>query len=99
MRTWWLLLLLLLLTGSMLAGLGIGLDAAAPPSSKRQPFVFEDVGEDAGIFPHAAGIRGHAVAWGDVDGDGWPDLFVGTFHNQGSKASMLLRNVKGKFTL
>jgi len=63
------------------------------------PFVFKDVGDEAGVFPHVAGIRGHAVAWGDVDGDGWPDLFVGTFHNAGSKPSVLLRNDKGKFQL
>jgi enediyne biosynthesis protein E4 len=63
------------------------------------PFVFRDVGDETGIFPHLAGIRGHAAAWGDVDGSGWPSLFVGTFHNSGSKASVLLRNDKGKFRL
>jgi enediyne biosynthesis protein E4 len=63
------------------------------------PFVFRDVGDEAGIFPHLAGIRGHAAAWGDVDGHGWPSLFVGTFHNSGSKPSALLRNDKGKFRL
>jgi len=63
------------------------------------PFVFKDVGDEAGVFPHVAGIRGHAVAWGDVDGDGWPDLFVGTFHNAGSKPGVFLRNDKGKFQL
>lgn len=62
-------------------------------------FVFQDVGDDVGIFPHVAGIRGHAAAWGDVDENGWPDLFVGTFHNSGSKPGMLLRNEKGRFRL
>jgi hypothetical protein len=61
------------------------------------PFVFKDVGDDVGVFPHVAGIRGHAAAWGDADGDGWPDLFVGTFHDAGSRASVFLRNNKGKF--
>lgn len=63
------------------------------------PFVFRDVGESSGIFPHAEGIRGHGAAWGDVDGDGWPDLFVATFHNAGSKPSLFVRNEKGKFRL
>jgi hypothetical protein len=62
------------------------------------PFAFKDVGEEAGIFPAVEGIRGHAAAWGDADGDGWPDLFVGTFNNSGSKPGVLLRNVKGRFT-
>ncbi len=63
------------------------------------PFVFKDVGDEAGVFPHVAGIRGHGAAWGDVDGDGWPDLYVAAFNNAGSKAGMLLRNEKGKFRL
>ncbi len=63
------------------------------------PFVFRDAGEEAGVLPHAAGIRGHAAAWGDLDGAGYPSLFVGTFHNAGSKPSLLLRNDRGKFRL
>ncbi len=71
----------------------------APVAKPGYPFVFEDVGEKTGLLPAVAGIRGHAAAWGDADGDGWPDLFVGTFHNAGSKTGMLLRNEKGKFRL
>lgn len=63
------------------------------------PFVFKDVGDEAGVLPAVEGIRGHAVAWGDADNNGWPDLFVGTFHNSGSKPGVLLRNAKGKFTV
>jgi hypothetical protein len=63
------------------------------------PFVFRDVGDETGLFPHVSEIRGHGAAWGDVDGDGWADLYVATFHNQGSKANMFLRNVNGKFQL
>src|ERR1700722_13654469 len=69
----------------------------ATPARAEYPFVFRDVGDEVGAFPALAGIRGHGAAWGDVDGDGWPSLFVGTFHNAGSKPGMLLRNVKGKF--
>ena len=68
-------------------------------SSEAYPFIFKDAGDEAGVFPHVAGIRGHGAAWGDADGNGWPDLFVSTFHDNGSKPGMLLRNNKGKFGL
>ncbi len=67
--------------------------------SAEPPFVFRDVGDETGLFPHVAGIRGHGAAWGDIDGDGWADLFVVTFHNAGSKPSLFVRNEKGKFRL
>jgi hypothetical protein len=62
-------------------------------------FLFEDVGESAGLSPAAAGIRGHGAAWGDVDGDGWLDLYVATFGGGDAKNNLLLRNVTGRFTL
>ena len=34
---------------------------------------------DAGLDDALAGMMGHAAAWGDVDADGAPDLFLGTF--------------------
>ncbi|HEY1068577.1 MAG TPA: VCBS repeat-containing protein, partial [Pirellulales bacterium] len=71
----------------------------APESRAEDPFVFRDVGEASGALPAASGIRGHGAAWGDVNNDGWPDLFIASFHNQGSKPGMLLLNDAGKFTL
>jgi hypothetical protein len=63
------------------------------------PLSFRDVSQEAGILPHLAGLRGHSGAWGDVDGDGWLDLYVGTFHEEGSKANAFLRSDRGKFRL
>src|SRR4029453_8615439 len=67
----------------------------------QAPFVFRDAGDEAGLFPAVAKIAGHGVGWGDVDGDGWPDLYVGAFggHPYDSKTNQLFRNDKGKFRL
>jgi enediyne biosynthesis protein E4 len=40
---------------------------------------FSDVTSKAGLAEPLAGLMGHGGAWGDVDGDGLPDLFVGGF--------------------
>ena len=67
----------------------------------QTPFAFRDVGDETGLFPSIAGIAGHGVGWGDVNGDGWPDLYVGTFggHPYGSKPNQLFLNRNGKFEL
>src|SRR5215468_6745839 len=71
--------------------------AAEAPRPETYPFAFIDAGESAGLFPHAANIWGHGAAWGDVDGDGWIDLYVATFHMPGSKPNLFFRNKQGKF--
>lgn len=76
---------------------GVSALHAQPKSS----FLFRDVAEETGLWPHVAGIAGHGTGWGDVDGDGYPDLYVGTFGAEpyGSKPHQFFRNVKGKFQL
>ena len=64
-----------------------------------QPFVFRDVASQSGLIPAAAGIQGHGAGWGDVDGDGWPDIYIGTFHYKGTQPNLLLINRKGRFQL
>lgn len=80
----------------------IGLADRANEIFAAEPrLVFEDAGDAAGLFPQVAGIAGHGVGWGDVDGDGWPDLYVGTFGGEpyGSKSNQFFRNENGKFRL
>ncbi len=40
---------------------------------------FDDETEKAGLIEPLTGMKGHSAAWGDVTGNGYPDLFVGTF--------------------
>jgi enediyne biosynthesis protein E4 len=81
----------------------VGILGSLPVLAARaeSPFHFRDVGDESGLFPAAAGIAGHGVIWGDADGDGWPDLYIGTFGGKpyDSKDNLFFRNVRGKFTL
>ena len=43
---------------------------------------FEDVTQEAGLIEALKGVKGHSAAWGDVTGNGYPDLFVGTFSDR-----------------
>jgi hypothetical protein len=90
-RTAWLAAL------SLTAPLFAAEEPGKPASPGDYPFAFRDVGDETGLLPHAGGIRGHAAAWGDIDGSGYPSLFVGTFHENGSRGSVLMRNTMGKF--
>lgn len=93
-----LLVVALALSGA--AGMALcGARAASTTRPDETHFAFRDVGDETGLLPDAGGIRGHAAAWGDVDGSGYPSLFIGTFHEAGSKSSQFFRNDRGRFHL
>ena len=43
------------------------------------PIIFEDVTARMGLVDWRSYEFGHGAAWGDVDGDGRPDLYIGAF--------------------
>lgn len=63
------------------------------------PLRFRDVGIKTGFLPAAAKIQGHGAGWGDVDGDGWADLYIGTFHYPDTQPNLFFRNRDGRFEL
>ncbi len=71
----------------------------AEDQAKPSPFVFRDVGAERGLFPGAEGILGHAAGWGDVNGDGLIDLYIGTFHKANSPDNQFFRNTGPAFQL
>lgn len=85
----------------MIACALVGLLNNASPQSRAQhsEFRFRDVTEEVGLLPALGGTMVHGAGWGDVDGDGWADLYVATFHYKTSQANMLFRYRDGHFVL
>lgn len=79
--------------------------ALADPLGTPSPIIFTDVSADSGIADALRGAYVHAIAWGDFDGDGMLDVFVGNFADRSPKfgmsqppRNMLLRQgPRGKF--
>lgn len=72
-----------------------GIDSA--PAQSDPLFVFRDVAEETGLMPMADRLQGHGAAWGDVDGDGWADLYIATFHYRETLPNHLFLNRSGRF--
>jgi enediyne biosynthesis protein E4 len=60
-------------------------------------FRFRDVTKSTGLASQLKGINGHGVGWGDLDNDGWPEIYVGTFDKSGNFPGALFWQKNGKF--
>jgi hypothetical protein len=95
------------LLGAACVVAALSADDREPP--KDYPIVFSDRTRESGILEHVAGMMGHGAAWGDFDGDGRVDLYVGGFCDRpdaeykpakGPVPNRLFRNAGGgKFEL
>lgn len=74
----------------------------AREKERTSPFRFADVTAESGLDHAFRGAFNHAIAWGDFDGDGRPDLFLGNFADRSPRlgmkhapGNMLLRQTAG----
>jgi enediyne biosynthesis protein E4 len=60
------------------------------------PFSFRDVTKEVGLLLPLTGMNGHGAGWGDLNGDGFPELYVGGFDKSGEHPNVLFLNSQGK---
>ena len=74
------------------------LEVSATPFD-AYPFAFTDVTDTSGVGGPLDNSYVHAAAWGDVDGNGYPDLFAGTFvRGRPSFPTSCCSTTRGAFT-
>ncbi|HEV8603968.1 MAG TPA: CRTAC1 family protein [Tepidisphaeraceae bacterium] len=65
-------------------------------ATARGEVVFTDASDASGLKPHLQGALNHAVAWGDFDGDGLVDLFLGNFDKGGNAKYGLAESIPNR---
>ncbi|MEN8228043.1 MAG: CRTAC1 family protein [Bacteroidota bacterium] len=65
-------------------------------SEKEAPIRFMNVASEMGLTDPILGVAVHGAAWGDINNDCYPDLFLGVFINHSTKPNLILVNRAGK---
>ncbi len=92
---------------TLIIALGFPPPASGHASAEETPIVFENVTDALKLRPHLKEWElAHAGAWGDVTGNGYPDLYIGAYADRpvyGKQdapiPNMLFLNEKDMFTL
>ena len=64
--------------------------------SGDSPIRFSNVAIELGLEAPILGVAVHGAAWGDINGDMYPDLFLGVFANHSLQPNLILLNKEGK---
>ena len=70
--------------------------SSVPERLKETPIRFSNVATTMGLADPILGVAVHGAAWGDINGDLYPDLFLGVFANHSIQPNLILLNNAGK---
>lgn len=72
------------------------LNALVISAQQDYPIRFSNVAHPMGLSDQILGVAVHGAAWGDINGDHYPDLFLGVFANHSIQPNLIQLNKKGK---
>ena len=72
------------------------LNALVLSAQQVPPIRFLNVAPTMGLSDQILGVAIHGAAWGDINSDDYPDLFLGVFANHSIQPNLILLNEKGK---
>jgi hypothetical protein len=65
-------------------------------AQQDSPVRFSNVALAMGLSEQILGVAVHGAAWGDINGDHYPDLFLGVFANHSIQSNLILVNENGR---
>ncbi len=66
------------------------LNAFVISAQQDYPIRFSNVAHPMGLSDQILGVAVHGAAWGDINGDHYPDLFLGVFANHSIQPNLIL---------